>query len=107
MKYKTEYAFKVAKDASAEMDKDFEIKFTTRQSYKSGFWFSPNTDLAHYSLNYYEPEPEVIIDTGDFIQTKANLYKVSPEKLLDFAVSVYSYENDEEKEKLYAPLKKI
>ena len=106
LKYKTEYAFKVAKDASAEMDKDFEIKFTTRQSYKSGFWFSPNTDLAHYSLNYYEPEPEVIIDTGDFIQTKANLYKVSPEKLLDFAVSVYSYENDEEKEKLYAPLKK-
>ncbi|MBI4994646.1 hypothetical protein HZC21_03310 [Candidatus Peregrinibacteria bacterium] len=105
LKYKTEYTFKVSKDAGGGMDKDFEIKFTTRQSYRSDFWFAPGTDLAHYALNYYEPESEVVIDTGDPVQAKASLYKVSPEKLLDFIVSVYSYENDEEKAKLYAPLK--
>lgn len=106
LNYKTEYTLKVSKEALPEMDKDFEIKFTTRQSYKANFWFAPNTDFVNYNISFYESEPEVLIDAYDPVQTKANLYKVSPEKLLDFAVSVYSYGSDEEKEKLYEPLKK-
>lgn len=105
LKYNTQYTFKVSKDASSEMDEDFEIKFTTRQSFKSNFNFSSYTDFAHYTVNYYESEPEVVIDSYESVREKASLYKISADQLLDFAVAVSSYENDEEKNKLYASLK--
>lgn len=104
--YETEYTLKVAKEASSSMEKDFEITFTTRGNFRNEFYLSSGVDFAHYTVNYYESVPQVIIDsTFDEGKYKTNLYKVTPEKVVDFVLKVNSDYEAGTKEETFAPLK--
>ncbi len=84
LQYETEYTLKVSKEASATMEKDFTLTFTTRKRLAGEFYLASRMDMAHYTVNFYDPKPRVFINMpyeGDY---KAKLYKSSPEQLLDY-----------------------
>ncbi len=84
LEYETEYTLKVSKDASSKMEKDFMISFTTRARSASEFYLASRIDMAHYTVNVYDPKPRVFLNMPYEGSYTARIYKTSADGLLDY-----------------------